>query len=70
MEIPLEGSIAAVEWLSTHPLVQGQKVGLFGFSRGGEQAAAVASVVGDSSPIAAIAAGAPADYNIGAFFLG
>jgi dipeptidyl aminopeptidase/acylaminoacyl peptidase len=59
--VELRRTIKAIEWLkrSSH-LKGGKKVGLWGGSRGAEQALLVASVIKDPSILACVAAHAPA----------
>lgn len=71
-EIPIEYTMEAVEWLRQSQYVRdsdgdSHKVGVIGFSRGGEHAAVVASLLNDTEKVAAIAVLAGADYTMGAF---
>lgn len=57
--IPLEHTEEAVRWLKDSSWVNGNNVGLFGVSRGAEQAILLASLLGESGPISAVGAHAP-----------
>ncbi|KFE72184.1 alpha/beta hydrolase family protein [Hyalangium minutum] len=57
--IPLEHTEEAARWLRDSSWVDGNNVGLFGVSRGAEQAILLASLLGDSGPISAVGAHAP-----------
>ncbi|HEY4223537.1 MAG TPA: prolyl oligopeptidase family serine peptidase [Myxococcota bacterium] len=57
----------AARWLKDVPEVAGKKVGLFGASRGAEQALLLASLQQDTSTFAAVAAHAPHATVVGSF---
>ncbi|MGI1663101.1 alpha/beta hydrolase family protein [Palleronia sp. KMU-117] len=65
-EVDLRGVVAAGAALAGHPRCGG-RVGLLGWSRGGEAAMHVAALGAEAAPFAAIAAHAPADRCIAAF---
>jgi dienelactone hydrolase len=65
--IPLEDTVAAVQWLRASPAVQGRPVGVYGVSRGAEQAVLLASLLGDTTTIAAVAVHAPSDTIVAAY---
>ncbi len=64
-DVPLEGLRAAVLDLAAHPGVT--RVGAFGWSRGAEKLALLASFLGSEDPLAAVALHAGADRVHGAF---
>lgn len=64
-DVDLSRAVGAGQALAAHPRCG--RVGLFGWSRGGEAAMHLAALSGAGAPFAAIAAHAPADRCIGAF---
>lgn len=59
--VSLERTVKAMEWLKQIPQVGGKKVGLFGWSRGAEQAVLIASLVQATGTLPAVAVNAPSD---------
>jgi dienelactone hydrolase len=57
--IPIERTEEAARWLKDSSWVHGNKVGLYGVSRGAEQAVLLASLLSDSSVISAVGVHAP-----------
>jgi dienelactone hydrolase len=67
LRIPLEDTVAAIEWLRASDPVAGGPVGLYGLSRGAEQSVLLASLVRDPAVIAAVAVHAPSDTVVAAY---
>jgi dienelactone hydrolase len=66
-DVPLDRTIAAAQWLKGTKEVSGKKIGLFGWSRGGEQAVLIGASVKQTDLFTAIAAHAPSDTIVCAF---
>jgi nucleolar protein 56 len=66
LDIPLGDVIDIGQWLKASPNVAGGKVGLFGWSRGGELSLLVSSLAG-SEPFRAVAVHAPSDTVVAAY---
>jgi pimeloyl-ACP methyl ester carboxylesterase len=66
-DVSLDRTIAAAEWLASTREVKGKKLGLFGWSRGGEQAVLLGSLVKSTKLVSAVAAHAPSDTIVCAF---
>jgi dienelactone hydrolase len=65
-DVALEPAVAAGRELAAHPRCSG-RVGLFGWSLGGQKALLLAALWGAELPYAAVAAHAPSDVVTGAF---
>ncbi len=65
-DVPLQPVLDAGAALAAHPWCNG-RVGLFGWSMGGQKAMVLASLLDSLDPFAAIAAHAPSDVVMGAF---
>lgn len=71
-DVDLEATADAMDWLRSHQTVS-DKVGLFGYSRGGEHALLLASLMardGTVRPPDAVAAHSPSDTIVAAFIAG
>lgn len=64
--VPLPPLLEAGRALAAHPRASG-RVGLFGWSKGGEAALIIGALMGDDGPFACIAAHAPTGLVTGAF---
>ncbi|SMN02323.1 putative thioesterase [uncultured Candidatus Thioglobus sp.] len=68
IDVPLEKSFKAFNWLKSSKFVDGKKSGIYGFSRGAEQALILASLSElEKTNISAIAVHAPSDTIVGGF---
>jgi dienelactone hydrolase len=65
--VPLDKVRDAALWLKSLPVVQNAKVGLFGWSRGGEAAVLLGSLLAATAPFAAVAVHAPSDTVVCAY---
>jgi hypothetical protein len=65
--VPLDRTVDAARALKSAREVAGKKLGLFGWSRGGEQAVLLASLVKQPEPFAAVLAHAPSDTVVCGF---
>jgi dienelactone hydrolase len=65
--IRLEDTVAAITWLRANDAVRGGPVGLYGLSRGAEQAVLLASLVRNTSVIATVAVHAASDTVVAAY---
>jgi dienelactone hydrolase len=63
--IPLEDTLAGLSWLRASSAVGGRKVGLFGWSRGGEQAVLLASLA--PTMMDTVAVHAPSDTIVASY---
>ena len=66
-DVPLERTVSAGQWLKGTREVEGSKLGLFGWSRGAEQAVLLGSLLSRPDPFSAIAAHAPSDTVVAGF---
>ncbi|MCA9591322.1 MAG: alpha/beta fold hydrolase [Myxococcales bacterium] len=66
LRVPLDRVTEVGNWLSEAPEVRGG-VGLFGWSRGGEAAVLVTSLLADTKPYRAVAVHAPSDTIVASF---
>jgi dienelactone hydrolase len=66
-EIPLDETVRALQWLKTSTYVAGRKVGIYGGSRGAEQAVLIASLLESADLLSAVAVSAPFDYVMVSF---
>jgi dienelactone hydrolase len=64
--IALDGTASSIAWLSGSQWVQGKPVGLWGVSRGAEQALILSTLVGNQI-LAAVAVHAPNDQVVGSY---
>ena len=67
LRIPLEDTVEAITRLRNSDAVGGKPVGLFGWSRGAEQAVLLASLVQDTATIAAVGVHAPSDTIVASY---
>jgi dienelactone hydrolase len=67
VRIRLEDTVAGINWLRASDAVRGAPVGLFGWSRGAEQSVLLASLVRDTSVIAAVGVHAASDTVVAAY---
>jgi dienelactone hydrolase len=67
LRIPLEDTVEALAWLRASDAVGGKPVGLFGWSRGAEQAVLLASLLADTSTIATVGVHAPSDTVVASY---
>lgn len=65
--IPLEDTVAAIDWLRASDAVRGRPVGVYGVSRGAEQAVLLASLLPDTGAIATVAVHAPSDTVVASY---
>ncbi|MGE4132484.1 MAG: alpha/beta hydrolase family protein [Bdellovibrionales bacterium] len=65
--VELEKTLDAIKWLKSHPSVNGQKVGVEGFSRGAEQALVLGGLNEAIAALDAIAAHAGSDTVVSGF---
>ena len=65
--VEIHRAVDAAHWLAGTPDVDGKKVGLFGVSRGAEQALLLASLEKDDKTFAAVAAHAPHATVVGSY---
>lgn len=66
-EIPLDETVRALRWLKDSAYVAGRKVGIYGGSRGAEQAVLIASLLESADLLSAVAVSAPFDYVMVSF---
>jgi dipeptidyl aminopeptidase/acylaminoacyl peptidase len=67
LRVPLDRTVDAGTWLGSTTEVAGKKVGLFGWSRGAEQAVLIASVLGTKTPFATVAVHAASDTVVSSY---
>ncbi len=65
--VALDRTVAAGKWLKASADVTAGRVGLLGWSRGGEQAVLLASLLATKDPFMAVFAHAPSDTIVGSF---
>ncbi len=68
--VKLDRTLAAARWLKANANVAGKKLGLYGWSRGAEQALILASLQKDTKLLSAVAAHAPHATVVGSCVLG
>jgi dienelactone hydrolase len=67
IDIPLDHTVAALGWLRNHAQVRGRRTGLYGISRGAEQALIISTFLSDEEKIPradALALHAPSDVIV------
>jgi dienelactone hydrolase len=67
LRIPLEDTVAAVTWLRDSDAVAGKPVGVYGVSRGAEQAVLLGSLLAGTATVATVAVHAPSDTVVASY---